>query len=283
MYKLVSVVVDSDAYDKTYEFRAIVKQSTETSYENNEARDVLLDVLSLNDIFEVKMRGDTSRNDMVEMKGLVQTDDKFVDGLYVSFRNCNKNAYSFTDLIRDDIAIMLDWHDCEPTDSSNVVSEALTVFGKLKIVKTVTESGDVRYTSVLASQQFSELILRDFSASLCVRNAKTYAENLLVMAMTALLFDDSYSNYTGFTFEAKYSIEECNRGVLNTSVGKVFIENVFTYPSSPDRIYSCKLLFPWSSGDYVTMHSTKVSSLPVEVDLLIKKKINMFLNKIKFI
>ena len=97
MYKLVSVVVDSDAYEKTYEFMAIVKQSTETSYENNEARDVLLDVLRLNDIFEVKMRGDTSRNDMVEMKGLVQTDDKFVDGLHVSFRDSNKNVYSFTD------------------------------------------------------------------------------------------------------------------------------------------------------------------------------------------
>lgn len=282
MYKLVNVVVDSCVHGKTFEFRAIVKRGTKTRYEGVEARNVLLDVLSANNIFEVKLRGSTCRSDMVVLKKLIPTDDKFVEDLYVCFRDCNGNAYSFTDLIRDDIAITLNWHNREPTDDSNVVSEALTVFGKLKIVETGVESGGLRYTPVLASQQFKELILMDFSASLCVRSAKTYAENLLVKAMTALLLDQSYSSHTGFTFETEPSIEECGGGVLNTCVGKVFIENVVSYPISSKRIYSCELLFPWSGGDYAIMRNVWADSLPVEVDLLIKKKINKLLNTIKF-
>ena len=70
MYKLVSVVVDSDAYEKTYEFRAIVKHGTKTRYEGVEARNVLLDVLSLNNIFEVKLRGNMLRSDMDVLKDL---------------------------------------------------------------------------------------------------------------------------------------------------------------------------------------------------------------------
>ena len=283
MYKLVSVVVDSDAYEKTYEFRAIVKQATKNSYEDMEARNVLLDVLNMNDILEVKLRGCTSRHDMLELKRLVQTDDKFVDGLYVSFRNCSKNAYSFTDLLRNDIAITLDWHDREPTDVDNVVSEALTVFGRLQIVETGLDSGYLRYTPVLNSQQFKELVLKDFPPSVTLRCAKTCVEILLVQAMAVLLFDNSYSSHTGFTFEAKYSIEEYNKGVLNTSVGKVLIENVVPYPAFSKRIYSCDLLFPWSSGDYVILRNILADNLHVEVDLLIKKKINKLLNTIKFI
>ena len=283
MYKLVSVVVDSDAYEKTYEFRAVVKQDTKNSYENMEARNVLLDVLSLNNIFEVKLRGRTLRPDILSLKNLVQTDAKFVDGLYVSFRNCNKNAYSFTDLLRNDIAITLDWHDREPTDVDNVVSEALTVFGRLQIVETGLDSGYLRYTPVLNSQQFKELVLKDFPSAITLRCAKTCVEPLLVQAMAVLLFDNSYSSHTGFTFEAKYSIEEYNKGVLNTSVGKVLIENVVMYHKSSARIYSCDLLFPWSGGDCVIMRNITVDSLPVEVDLLIKKKINKLLNTIKFI
>ena len=283
MYKLVNVVVDSCVHGKTFEFRAIIKHGTKTRYEGVEARNVLLDVLSVNNIFEVKLRGSTLRPDMVVLEMLVQTDDMFAEDLYVSFRDCNRNAYSFTDLIRDDIAITLNWYDCEPTDDSNVVSEALTVFGKIKIVETGTESGYLRYTPVLASQQFRELILRDFSASLCVRSAKTYAETLLAMAMTALLFDDSYSNHTGFTFETEPSIEDHNRGVLNTSVGRVFVENVVPYPAFSKRIYSCELLFPWSGGDYAIMQNVRVDSLSIEVDLLIKKKISNLLNTIKFL
>ena len=282
MYKLVSVVVDSDAYEKTYEFRAIVKQDTKNSYEDMEARNVLLDVLSLNNIFEVKLRGRTLRSDMVSLKNLVQTDAKFVDGLYVSFRNCSKNAYSFTDLLRNDIAIKLDWHDREPTDVDNVVSEALTVFGRLQIVETGLDSGYLRYTPVLNSQQFKELVLKDFPPSVTLRCAKTCVEALLVQAMAVLLFDNSYSSHTGFTFEAKYSIEEYNNGVLNTSVGKVLIENVVMYNKSSVRIYSCDLSLPWSGGDCVIMRNITVDSLPVEVDLLIKNKINKLLNTIEF-
>ena len=282
MYKLVSVVVNSDAYEKTYEFRAIVKQDTKNSYENMEARNVLLDVLSLNNIFEVKLRGRTLRPDMVSLKNLVQTDAKFVDGLYVSFRNCNKNAYSFTDLLRNDIAITLDWRDCEPTDVDNVVSEVLTPFGKLHIVGTGIESGYLRYTPVLNSQQFKELVLKDFPPSATLRCAKTSVETLLVQAMVVLLFDSSYSSHTGFTFETEPSIEEHHRGVLNTCVGRVFIENVVPYPAFSKRIYSCELLFPWSGLDYVILHNILADRLPVEVDLLIKKKINKLLNTIEF-
>ena len=282
MYKLVSVVVDSDAYEKTYEFRAIVKQATDNSYENIEAKNVLLDVLSLNNILEVKLRGRTLRTDMVSLKNLVQTDAKFVDGLYVSFRNCNKNAYSFTDLLRNDIAITLDWHDREPTDVDNVVSEVLTVFGKLQIVETGLESGYLRYTPVLNSQQFKELVLKDFPPAVTLKCAKKCADILLVQAMAVLLFDDSYSNYTGFTFETEPSVEERNRGVLNTSVGRVFIENVVPYPAFSKRIYSCDLLFPWSGGDYVILRNILADNLPVEVDHLIKQKINKLLNTIEF-
>ena len=283
MYKLVTVVVDSDAYERTFEFRAIVRQASENKYEDAEARNVLLDVLSLNNIFEVKLRGSTQRTDMVELNRLVQTDDKFVDGLYVSFRNCNKNTYYFTDLLRNDIAITLDWRDCAPTDVDNVVSEALTVFGKLQIVETGLESGYLRYTPVLNSQQFKELVLKDFPPAVTLKCAKKCAEILLVQAMAVLLFDDSYSNHTGFTFETEPSVEECNRGILNTCVGRVFIENVVPYPAFSKRIYSCDLLFPWSGGDYVILRNILADSLPVEVDLLIKKKINRLLNTIKFI
>ena len=283
MYKLVTVVVDSDAYERTFEFRAIVRQASENKYEDAEARNVLLDVLSLNNIFEVKLRGSTQRTDMVELNRLVQTDDKFVDGLYVSFRNCNKNTYYFTDLLRNDIAITLDWRDCESTDVDNVVSELLTVFGKLQIVETGLESGYLRYTPVLNSQQFKELVLKDFPPAVTLKCAKKCAEILLVQAMAVLLFDDSYSNHTGFTFETEPSIEERNRGVLNTCVGRVFIENVVPYPAFSKRIYSCDLLFPWSGGDYVILRNILADSLPVEVDLLIKKKINRLLNTIKFI
>ena len=283
MYKLVNVVVDSDAYEKTYEFRAIVKQATGNSYENIEAKNVLLDVLNMNDILEVKLRGSTSRHDMLELKRLVQTDDKFVDGLYVSFRNCNRNTYSFTDLLRNDIAIMLNWCDRDITDDDNVVSEALTVFGKLQIIKTKTESGYLRYTPTLNSQQFKELILKDFPSTVSIKCAKTCVEILLMQALVTLLFDQSYSSHTGFTFETEPSIEERNRGILNTCVGRVFIENVVPYPAFSKRIYSCDLLFPWSGGDCVILRNILADSLPVEVDLLIKKKINKLLNTIKFI
>ena len=283
MYKLVTVVVDSDAYERTFEFRAIVRQASENKYEDAEARNVLLDVLSLNNIFEVKLRGSTQRTDMVELNRLVQTDDKFVDGLYVSFRNCNKNTYYFTDLLRNDIAITLDWRDCESTDVDNVVSELLTVFGKLQIVETGLESGYLRYTPVLNSQQFKELVLKDFPPAVTLKCAKKCAEILLVQAMAVLLFDDSYSNHTGFTFETEPSVEECNRGILNTCVGRVFIENVVPYPAASRRIYSCDLLFPWSGGDYVILYNILADRLTVEVDLLIKKKINRLLNTIKFI
>ena len=282
MYKLVIVVVDSDTYDKTYEFRAVVKQDAENKYEDAEARKVLLDVLSLNNIFEVKLRGNTLRSDMEVLKRLVQTDDKFVDGLYVSFRNCNKNAYSFTDLLRNDIAITLDWRDCEPTDVDNVVSEALTVFGKLQIVETGLESGYLRYTPVLNSQQFKELVLKDFPPAVTLKCAKKCAEILLVQAMAVLLFDDSYSNYTGFTFETEPSVEERNVGILNTCVGRVFIENVVMYPEFSKRIYSCDLLLPWSCGGYEPMYNVDAGYLPVAVDSLIKEKINRLLNTIEF-
>ena len=280
MYKLVTVVVDSDAYERTFEFRAIVRQASENKYEDAEARNVLLDVLSLNNIFEVKLRGSTQRTDMVELNRLVQTDDKFVDGLYVSFRNCNKNIYYFTDLLRNDIAITLDWRDCESTDVDNVVSEVLTVFGKLQIVETGLESGYLRYTTVLNSQQFKELVLKDFPPAVTLKCAKKCAEILLVQAMAVLLFDDSYSNHIGFTFETEPSIEERNRCVLNTCVGRVFIENVVPYPASRSRIYSCDLLFPWSGGDYAILHNILADRLTVEVDLLIKKKIKSLLNTI---
>lgn len=282
MYKLVNVSVDSDAYQKVIEFRAIVNHGTRSSYENMEARNVLLDVLSLNNIFEVKLRGRTARSDMVSLKNFVQTDDKFANELYVSFRHCNKKAYSFTDLLRNDIAITLDWCDRESTDVDKVVSDTLTVFGKLQIVETEVKSGYLRYTPVLSSQQFKELILKDFPSFNSLRVAKTWAETSLVRAMAALLFDNSYSSHTGFTFETEPSIEDCNRGVLNTCVGKVFIENVVPYPAFSKRIYSCDLLFPWSNGDYVFMRNIG-HSLPAEVDLLIKKKINSLLNTFEFI
>lgn len=37
MYNLSSVVVDSDTNEKTYEFRAIVRQASEDRYEDMEA------------------------------------------------------------------------------------------------------------------------------------------------------------------------------------------------------------------------------------------------------
>ena len=283
MYKLVNVVVDSDAYEKTYEFRAIVKQDTDNSYENIEAKNVLLDVLSLNDVFEVKLRGKTQRTDMVELNRLVQTDDKFVDGLYVSFRNCNKNAYSFTDLLRDDATVELDWHDIDVAADIGTVSEASTVFGKIMIVKIATESGSPHYRPVLDSQQFKETILRDFSASFSIVNAKAHAETLLLMAKVALLFDPIYDKYDEFLPESVSNLEDNVGGVLNTRVGKVYIEDIVMYPAYPGRVYSCKLLLPWSCGVYNSMYNVDASYLPVAVDLLIKKKINVFLNKIKFI
>ena len=283
MYNLSNVVVDSDTYEKTYEFRAIVKQASENRYENMEARNVLLDVLSLNNIFEVKLRGDTQRTDMEELNRLVQTDDKFVDGLYVSFRNCNKNAYSFTDLLRDDAAVELDWHDIDVAADSGTVSEASTVFGKIKIVKIATESGSTHYRPVLNSQQFKEIILRDFSASFSIVNAKAHAETLLLMATVALMFDPIYDKYDEFLPESRANLEYNVGGVLNTRVGKVYIEDIVMYPAYPGRIYSCKLLLPWICGGYKSMYNVDASYLPVAVDLLIKKKISMFLNKIKFI
>ena len=283
MYKLVSVVVDSDTYEKTFGFKAVVSQTTENIYENMEAVKVLFDILSSNNVFELRLLGSTTRTDMLELRRLVQSDAKFSEGLYVSFRNCNKNAYSFTDLLRDDVAVGLDWHDLDIAAESGTVTEALTVFGKVKIVKIVTESGSTHYKPVLDSQQFKELILRDFSASFSIVNAKALAESLLLAAMVALLFDDSYSKHTEFLSESAPSLEEHVRSVLNTSVGKVYIEDVVMYPNCPGRVYSCKLSLPWSCRDYETVYNVDASYLPVAIDLMIKSKINMFLNKIKFI
>ena len=106
-------------------------------YENMEARNVLFHMFWLNDVFEIRLKENTTINAMVRLKWLVQSDSKFADGLYVNFRDCNKNAYSFTDLLRDDLTAGLDWRDTPPKgndDADDVVSEVLTVFGKLQII-----------------------------------------------------------------------------------------------------------------------------------------------------
>ena len=105
--------------------------------------------------------------------------------------------------------------------------------------------------------------------------------NLLDVVMRAWklgTYDSSYSVSTEVTFE-----KEGKKGVLTTCVGKVHINGVVMYPNEGGHICSCKLTLPWSSGDYVTMYNTRIERLPVEIDLLIKKKINEFLNKIKFV
>ena len=286
MYKLANVFVDSDAHG-TFGFRAIVTQSAGCCYEGMEARNVLFGMFYLNDIFEMRLKGDTTFNAMVWLKWLVQTDDKFANGLYVNLRECNKNAYSFVDLLRDDVTAGLDWRDITPTDGddaaaddddADVVSEVLTVFGRLKIISTAADDGGVYYSPVLKSQQFKELILRDFTWSFYIDHIKAHAECLLIQAMVAALYDSTYTVTTKITFE-----KEGKKGVLTTCVGKVHINDVVMYPNEGGHICSCKLTLPWSSGDYVTMYNTRIERLPVEIDLLIKKKINEFLNKIKFV
>ena len=288
MYKLVNVFVGSDAHG-TFGFRAVVTQSAGCCYEGMEARNVLFGMFCLNDIFEMRLKGDTTINTMVRLKWLVQSDDKFANGLYVNLRECNKNAYSFVDLLRDDVTAGLDWRDITPTDGddaaadnddadADVVSEVLTVFGRLKIISTEADGGGVYYNPVLESQQFKELILRDFTWSFYIDHIKAHAECLLIQAMAAALYDSSYSMCTEVTFE-----EGGKKGVLTTCVGKVHINDVVMYPNEGGHIYSCKLILPWCSGGCVTMHNTRTERLPVQIDLLIKKKINGFLNKIKFV
>ena len=287
MYKLVNVFVDSDAHG-TFGFRAIVTQSAGCCYEGMEARNVLFSMMRLNDIFEMRLKGNTTLNAMVRLKLLVQSDDKFADGLYVNLRDCNKNAYSFVDLLRDDVTAGLDWRDITPTDGDDaaadddddaaVASEVFTVFGKLKIIATRADDGGVYYSPVLESQQFREIILRDFTWSFCIDLIKAHAECLLIQAMVAALYDSSYSTSTDITFE-----EGGKKGVLTTCVGKVHINDVVLYPDEGGRIYSCKLTLPWSRCGDVSLYNTTIDRLPVEIDLLIKKKINEFLNKIKFV
>ena len=288
MYKLVNVFVDSDAHG-TFGFRAIVTQSAGCCYEGMEARNVLFSIFWLNDIFEMRLKGDTTFNTMVRLKWLVQSDDKFANGLYVNLRECNKNAYSFVDLLRDDITAGLDWRDITPTDGddaaaddddadADVVSEVLTVFGRLKIISTEADGGGVYYNPVLESQQFKELILRDFTWSFYIDHIKAHAECLLIQAMVAALYDSSYSMSTEVTFE-----EGGKKGVLTTCVGKVHINDVVMYPNDGGHIYGCKLILPWSRGGDVSLYNTTIDRLPAEINLLIKKKINESLNKIKFV
>ena len=281
MYKLANVFVDSDAHG-TFEFRAIVYQAVGGCYENMGAWHVLNNTFWLNDILEVRLGGNTSRSDMVRLKRLVQSDSKFAEGLYVSLRECNKNGYSFIDLLRDDITAGLDWRDTPPKgnddDADDVVSEVPTVFGKMQIISTEAGGGGVNYSPVLESQKFNEIILRAFTWSFNIDHIKAHAECLLIQAMVAALYDSSYSTDAEVTFE-----KGCKKGVSTTRVGKVHIDDVVLYPNDVGHIYSCRLTFPWHSGEYVTLHNIRVERLPVEIDLLIKKKINEFLNKIKFI
>ena len=158
------------------------------------------------------------------------------------------------------------------------MSEVLTVFGKLKIISIEADGGGVYYSPVLESQQFKELILRDFTWSFCIDSIKAHAECLLIQAMVAALYDSSYSVSTEVTFE-----KEGKKGVLTTCVGKVHIDDIVTYPNDGGRIYGCKLTLPWSRGGDVSLYNTTIDRLPAEINLLIKKKINESLNKIKFV